>query len=183
MTIKGIKLLYFVMDTQCVFRQVNFFFIKYRCISGFKEFKGGCAQSYQWLTVQTIIYLISVKFVFWVNFSKILNFICVRCKKRLLAASCYGGLDSDAGEINIWHNPVPVEHPHRLIKNVSLNNTQVIIKWFTHLIWTVFSVVHSVFFIVLWHCTTLCYCFSSVYFTVHFSCIVLCLLVMYVMLP
>jgi hypothetical protein len=55
--------------------------------------------------------------------------------------------------------------------------------WFTYLIWNVFSVVYSVFFIVLWHCNTLCYCFSSVYCTVHCSCIVLCLLVMYVLLP
>jgi hypothetical protein len=47
----------------------------------------------------------------------------------------------------------------------------------------VFSVVYSVFCLVLWHCTTLCYCFSSVYFTFHCSCIVLCLLVMYVLLP
>jgi hypothetical protein len=29
----------------------------------------------------------------------------------------------------------------------------------------------------------LCYCFSSVYCTVHFSCIALCLLVTYVLLP
>jgi hypothetical protein len=55
--------------------------------------------------------------------------------------------------------------------------------WFTYLIWTVFSVVYSVFCIVLWQCTTLCYYFSSVYCTVHFSCTVLCLLVMYVLLP
>jgi hypothetical protein len=34
--------------------------------------------------------------------------------------------------------------------------------WFTYLIWTVFSVVYSVFCIVLWHSPTLCYCFSSV---------------------
>jgi hypothetical protein len=54
---------------------------------------------------------------------------------------------------------------------------------FTYLIWTVFSVVYSVFCIVLWHCTTLCYSFSSAYCTVHCSCIVLCLLVMYVLLP
>ena len=73
--------------------------------------------------------MISLKFVFWVNCSKILNFIWLRCKKRLLAAPCYGGLGSDAGEINIWHNREPVEHPLRLIKNVSLNNTQVIIQW------------------------------------------------------
>jgi hypothetical protein len=36
--------------------------------------------------------------------------------------------------------------------------------------------------LVLWHRTALCYCFSSVYCTVHSSCIVLCL-VMYVLLP
>jgi hypothetical protein len=40
---------------------------------------------------------------------------------------------------------------------------------------TVSSVVNWVFCIVLWHRATLCYCFSSVYCTVHFSCVVLCL--------
>jgi hypothetical protein len=34
-------------------------------------------------------------------------------------------------------------------------------NWF-YLIWTVSSVVSSVFCNVLWHCTTLCYCFSCV---------------------
>jgi hypothetical protein len=50
---------------------------------------------------------------------------------------------------------------------------------------SLFSVVYSVFFIVLCHCTALCYYFSSVFRTVHCSCtsIVLCLLVMYVLLP
>jgi hypothetical protein len=43
---------------------------------------------------------------------------------------------------------------------------------FTYLIWTVFSVVYSVFCIVLWHCTMLCYCFSSVYCTVNSTCTV-----------
>jgi hypothetical protein len=54
---------------------------------------------------------------------------------------------------------------------------------FTYLIWTIFSVVYSVLFIVLRHRTTLCYCFSSVYCTVYCSGIVLCLLVMYKLLP
>jgi hypothetical protein len=36
---------------------------------------------------------------------------------------------------------------------------------------------------VLWHCTTLRYCFSTVCCTVHCSCNALCLLVMYVLLP
>jgi hypothetical protein len=48
--------------------------------------------------------------------------------------------------------------------------------WFTYLIWTVLSVVYSVFFIVLWHCYYSVLPFSSVYCTVHRSCIVLCLL-------
>jgi hypothetical protein len=43
--------------------------------------------------------------------------------------------------------------------------------------------VFSVFFIVLLHCNTLCYYSSSVYCTVHCSCIVVCLLVMYMLLP
>jgi hypothetical protein len=54
---------------------------------------------------------------------------------------------------------------------------------FTYLIWAVFSVVYSVLFIVLCHCTTLCYCYSSVYLTVQCSCIVLFVLVMYLLLP
>jgi hypothetical protein len=45
------------------------------------------------------------------------------------------------------------------------------------------SVVYSVFFVVLWHRTAMCHCFSSVYFIVHCSRIVLCLLVLYVLLP
>jgi hypothetical protein len=51
---------------------------------------------------------------------------------------------------------------------------------FADLKWTVFSVVCSVLFCDL---LLLSYCFSSVQCTVHFSCIVLCLLVMYVLLP
>jgi hypothetical protein len=43
----------------------------------------------------------------------------------------------------------------------------------SQVVWTIFSVVYSAFFIVLWHCTALCYCFSSVYCTVHCSGIVL----------
>jgi hypothetical protein len=54
---------------------------------------------------------------------------------------------------------------------------------FAYLIRTVLSAVYSVFCIVLWHCTDLCFCFSSVCCTVHCSCIVLCLLVMYALLP
>jgi hypothetical protein len=52
---------------------------------------------------------------------------------------------------------------------------------FTYLIWTVFSVVYSVFFIVLGHCyySVLLFFFC----TVHCSCTVLCLLVMYTLLP
>jgi hypothetical protein len=54
----------------------------------------------------------------------------------------------------------------------------------TYLIWNVFSVVYSVFVIVLSHCNTFCYYsyFSSVFCTVHCSCIVLRLFVMYVLL-
>jgi hypothetical protein len=42
--------------------------------------------------------------------------------------------------------------------------------WFTYLIWTVFSVVYSVFCIVLWHCTTL---------LLFFFCVLYCSLFLY----
>jgi hypothetical protein len=71
----------------------------------------------------TIIILIGKKFVFSLNFNKMLNFIRLRCKTKLHAAPRYGGLGSDAVEINIWHNREPVGHPHRAIKNAS---------WITH---------------------------------------------------
>jgi hypothetical protein len=40
--------------------------------------------------------------------------------------------------------------------------------WFTYLIWTVFCVVYSVFFIVLWHCTTLLLIFFCVLYCSFF---------------
>jgi hypothetical protein len=40
------------------------------------------------------------------------------------------------------------------------------IQWELNCSRRIFSVVYSVPFIVLWHCTALCYCFSSVYCTV-----------------
>jgi hypothetical protein len=52
---------------------------------------------------------------------------------------------------------------------------------FTYLIWNVFAVAYSIFYIVLWHSTILCYCFSSVYCIVFL--VLYCLLVMYVLLP
>jgi hypothetical protein len=64
---------------------------------------------------------------------------------------------------------------HHLLYNV----THGLLTWYEH-----FSLLcNSLFFIVLGHCNTLCYCFSSVFCTVHCTCIVVCLFVMYVMLP
>jgi hypothetical protein len=51
--------------------------------------------------------------------------------------------------------------------------------WFTYLTWTVLSVVCSVLFCGI---VMLSFTVFSVYCTVHCSCIVLCLLVMYVLL-
>jgi hypothetical protein len=82
--------------------------------------------------------------------------------------------------LNVTTNTAVLFPPH---KDLPFYLFKTLYTRFTYLIWTFFSVVYSVFFIVLWHCTTLCYYFSSVYCTVHCSCIVLCLFVMYVMLP
>jgi hypothetical protein len=53
--------------------------------------------------------------------------------------------------------------------------------WFAYLICTLLSVAYPVFFSVLQHCYYSVVLFLSVYCTVHCSCIVLCLLVMYVL--
>jgi hypothetical protein len=65
---------------------------------------------------------------------------------------------------------------------ISLGNLKFFLYNLTHGLLTWYGL-FSLLYIVLWHCTTLCYCFSSVYCTVHFSCIILCLLVMYMLLP